>query len=57
VPRRLSVVEDVVTGQTKSEATATLAGQAAIRGATPLNFNHYKIPLLENLVRRAIRDA
>jgi xanthine dehydrogenase YagS FAD-binding subunit len=57
VPRRLSVVEDVVTGQPKTEATAALAGQAAIRGATPLNFNHFKIPLLENLVKRAIRDA
>ena len=57
VPRRLNVVEDVVTGQPKNEATATLAGQSAIRGATPLNFNHFKIPLLQNLVTRAIRDA
>jgi xanthine dehydrogenase YagS FAD-binding subunit len=57
VPRRLSVVESVVTGQSKSEATAALAGQSAIRGATPLNFNNFKIPLLQNLVMRAIRDA
>jgi xanthine dehydrogenase YagS FAD-binding subunit len=57
VPRRLTVVEQVVTGQPKNEATATLAGQSAIRGATPLNFNHFKIPLLQNLVTRAIRDA
>jgi xanthine dehydrogenase YagS FAD-binding subunit len=57
VPRRLSVVESVVTGQAKTDATAMLAGQAAVRGATPLLFNHFKIPLLENLVRRAIRDA
>jgi len=57
VPRRLTVVEEVVTGQSKNEATAQLAGQAAIRGATPLNFNHFKIPLLQNLVTRAIRDA
>ena len=57
VPRRLTAVEGLVTGQAKSEATATAAGQTAIRGATPLNFNHFKIPLLENLVRRAIRDA
>ena len=26
-------------------------------GARPLNYNHYKIPLMENLVKRAIRDA
>ena len=57
VPRRLSAVEQIVTGQPKSEATATLAGQSAVRGATPLNFNHFKIPLLQNLVTRAIRDA
>lgn len=57
IPRRLTVVEQVVTGQPKNEATARLAGQAAVRGATPLNFNHFKIPLLQNLVTRAIRDA
>jgi xanthine dehydrogenase YagS FAD-binding subunit len=57
VPRRLTVVEEVVTGQGKNADTATLAGQSAVRGATPLNFNHFKIPLLQNLVTRAIRDA
>jgi xanthine dehydrogenase YagS FAD-binding subunit len=57
VPRRLKAVEAVVTGQPKSADTAKLAGQAAIRGATPLNYNQFKIPLLQNLVTRAIRDA
>ncbi len=57
VPRRLTVVEEVIRGQPKSEATAQLAGQSAIRGATPLNYNHFKIPLLQNLVMRAVRDA
>jgi xanthine dehydrogenase YagS FAD-binding subunit len=57
VPRRLTVVEEVVRGQPKTEATAQLAGQSAVRGATPLNYNHFKIPLLQNLVTRAIRDA
>ncbi|MEE8093494.1 MAG: xanthine dehydrogenase family protein subunit M [Gammaproteobacteria bacterium] len=57
VPRRLTVVEEVVTGSPQDEETAALAGQAAVRGATPLNYNHFKIPLLENLVKRAIRDA
>jgi CO/xanthine dehydrogenase FAD-binding subunit len=36
---------------------AERAGKLAVDGAKPLNFNHYKIPLMENLVRRAIRDA
>jgi len=57
VPRRLTVVEEVVTGSPQNAETAALAGQAAVRGATPLNYNHFKIPLLENLVKRAIRDA
>ncbi len=57
VPRRLTVVEEVVKGQPKTADTATLAGQSAVRGATPLNYNHFKIPLLQNLVMRAIRDA
>jgi xanthine dehydrogenase YagS FAD-binding subunit len=57
VPRRLTAVEAVVAGQPKNADTATLAGQSAVRGATPLNYNHFKIPLLQNLVTRAIRDA
>jgi len=56
-PRRLTVVEDIVKGSPKNEETAKLAGGSAARGATPLNYNHFKIPLLENLVIRAIRDA
>jgi xanthine dehydrogenase YagS FAD-binding subunit len=57
VPRRLKVVEDVVAGSTRDADIATLAGKTAVQGATTLNFNHFKIPLMENLVRRAIRDA
>jgi xanthine dehydrogenase YagS FAD-binding subunit len=57
VPRRLSGAENAAIGQPKNDATAQAAGQLAVRGATPLNFNHFKIPLLQNLVTRAIRDA
>jgi xanthine dehydrogenase YagS FAD-binding subunit len=57
VPRRLASVESAVTGQPKSAETAAVAGQSAVRGATPLNFNHFKIPLLRNLVTRAVRDS
>jgi xanthine dehydrogenase YagS FAD-binding subunit len=57
VPRRLKVVEQAVTGSAPSPEVALLAGKTAVQGATPLNFNHFKISLLENLVRRAIRDA
>lgn len=57
VPRRLTVVENVVKGSAKNAETAKLAGSSASRGAAPLNYNQFKIPLLENLVMRAIRDA
>lgn len=57
VPKRLTVVEEVVKGGVRDEEIARLAGQSAVRGATPLNFNHFKIPLMENLVMRALRDA
>jgi hypothetical protein len=31
-----------------------MAGKLAVRGAIPLQFNAYKIPLMRNLVKRAI---
>jgi hypothetical protein len=34
-----------------------LAGQIAIRGTEPLQYNGYKVPLLRNLVKRAIRGT
>ena len=57
VPRRLTASENIAKGQSKNEAIAERAGKAASDGATPFNFNHFKVPLMENLVRRAIRDA
>jgi xanthine dehydrogenase YagS FAD-binding subunit len=56
VPRRLNVVEDVVRGSPQNEETAELAASVAARGATALNYNAFKIPLMENLVKRAVRD-
>ncbi|MEP7311966.1 MAG: xanthine dehydrogenase family protein subunit M [Pseudomonadota bacterium] len=57
VPRRLTAVEDAIRGSVRNDETATRAGKLAIEGAEPRNFNQFKIPLMENLVRRAIRDA
>ena len=57
IPRRMTVVEDIVKGSAQDEEIAMLAGSSAIRGATPLNYNQFKVPLLEKLVTRAIRDA
>jgi xanthine dehydrogenase YagS FAD-binding subunit len=57
VPRRLQAAERLVRGQSRTEQVADAAGAAAVLGAEPLAFNGYKIPLMENLVRRAIRGA
>ena len=57
VPRRLTAVEQIVKGKRLDEDIAKLAGQSAPRGAKPLNYNQFKIPLMANLVSRAIRDA
>ena len=55
VPKRMAVVEDIVRGNAQDEESAELGSSAASRGAAPLNYNHFKIPLIENLVKRAIR--
>jgi xanthine dehydrogenase YagS FAD-binding subunit len=31
-----------------------MAGKLAVQGAVPLQFNAYKVPLMRNLVKRAI---
>ena len=56
-PWRLSQVEQAVTGKPVNEETAEMAGRMAIEGAVPLRFNGFKIPLMRNLVKRAIRGV
>jgi xanthine dehydrogenase YagS FAD-binding subunit len=56
-PRRLMNVEDVVRGKPRNEETAKMAGELAVQGAQPLRFNGYKVPLMRNLVKRAIRGT
>jgi len=56
-PLRLSTVENAVRGKKRDEATAVAAGDLAIAGAVPLHHNAYKVPLLRNLVRRAVRGT
>lgn len=56
-PVRLTAVEAAVTGKPRNEETAEMAGEIAIRGAKPLQYNGYKVPLLRNLVKRAIRGG
>ena len=56
-PLRLRDVEAAVVGRPRNEQTAELAGQIAIQGAQPLQHNGYKVPLMRNLVKRAIRGG
>jgi xanthine dehydrogenase YagS FAD-binding subunit len=54
-PMRLHAVEAAVVGKPRNEETADLAGRMAVEGAQALRHNGYKIPLMRNLVKRAIR--
>jgi xanthine dehydrogenase YagS FAD-binding subunit len=53
-PLRLKMVEDSVRAKSRNAQTAEAAGKLAVQGALPLQFNAYKIPLMRNLVKRAI---
>jgi xanthine dehydrogenase YagS FAD-binding subunit len=54
-PMRLTAVEGAVAGKPRNEETAKMAGDLAVQGAQPLGHNEFKIPLMRNLVKRAIR--
>lgn len=57
VPLRARAAESALVGQVVNEETARRAAQAAVKGATPLSENGYKVPIFETLVRRAILAA
>jgi xanthine dehydrogenase YagS FAD-binding subunit len=53
-PMRLKAVEEAVVGKPADASTGEMAGKLAVQGAVPLQFNAYKIPLMRNLVKRAV---
>lgn len=55
-PLRLRHVEGAIAGKPVNETTAEMAGALAVEGAKPLRHNEYKIALVKNLVKRAIRS-
>jgi xanthine dehydrogenase YagS FAD-binding subunit len=57
VPHRLGAVQALLRGASRNEETANRAAKLAVEGAVALNYNGFKLPLVENLVRRAIREA
>ncbi|HEX8474819.1 MAG TPA: FAD binding domain-containing protein [Pyrinomonadaceae bacterium] len=57
VPLRAVGAEAVLQGKTVNEDAARAAARAAVKDATPLSQNGYKVPVFEALVRRAIVQA
>jgi xanthine dehydrogenase YagS FAD-binding subunit len=53
-PLRLKRVEDAVRGKPANRTIGEMAGRLAVEGAVPLQFNAYKMPLMRNLVMRAL---
>lgn len=56
-PLRLHDVEASITGAIVNDETLVRAGALAIEGAKALRYNAYKIPLMRNLVKRAVRGG
>jgi xanthine dehydrogenase YagS FAD-binding subunit len=56
-PYRLTEVEAAIRGRARNEETAQLAADLAVQGAVPLTHNGFKVPMMANLVKRAIRGA
>jgi xanthine dehydrogenase YagS FAD-binding subunit len=56
-PKRLANVEQAIVGKPRNEETADMAGKLAVEGAVALRYNGYKLPLMRNLVKRAIRGS
>jgi xanthine dehydrogenase YagS FAD-binding subunit len=57
VPWRLPAVEKALVGGARDTATADKVATLASGGATTLKYNGYKLPLMENLIRRAVRGG
>lgn len=55
-PRRLTDVESLIKGEVPDAELEELVKRVASRGAQALNFNHFKIPLMQNLAMRAVRS-
>jgi len=56
-PHRLEAVEAFLAGKSRTAEVAEQAADLAVAGAAPLRHNAYKVPLVRNLVKRAIRGG
>src|SRR5437867_9244433 len=56
-PRRLKNVEAAIMGKPRNEETAKMARDLAVQGAQTRKHNGYEVPLMRNLVKRAVRGS
>lgn len=56
-PRRMTEAEQLLVGKPVTEDLARQAAAAAVKAATPLSKNAYKVPILEAVLRRTILAA
>jgi xanthine dehydrogenase YagS FAD-binding subunit len=56
-PWRAYDAEKLLAGRRIDDSLARRAGEAAVSGASPLEWNAYKIPMLKNLVKRALLQS
>lgn len=54
VPVKSKAAVNELVGKKIDESVAVAAGKAAMKGATPLSGNKYKVPVFETIVKRAI---
>jgi len=57
VPWRSKAVEEVITGVRPNREVIAEASEAAVRGATPLEKNEYKVPLFRGVMEEELRAA
>lgn len=55
-PRRMTNVEDLMKGEAPNDEMLDLVARVASQGSKPLNYNHFKAPLMSNLAKRAVRS-
>jgi xanthine dehydrogenase YagS FAD-binding subunit len=54
IPIKSAGAANALEGKSINESVAGKAGKAAMKGATPLAGNAYKVPIFETIVKRAI---
>jgi xanthine dehydrogenase YagS FAD-binding subunit len=56
LPWRAHAAEKRLIGRQPDDSLARRVGESAVSGARPLEWNAYKIPMVKNLVHRALRE-